>query len=65
MVLIIIFLISIVISAYHVGIENNIFPEFSGCTVDNINIMTQKAWFQFVMINFTIMAGIRLATSST
>ena len=31
------FLISIAISGYHVGIENNIFSEFSGCTNENLN----------------------------
>ena len=36
--LIIIFIISSVLSGYHVGIENNIFEEFSGCTGNNINI---------------------------
>ena len=35
--LIVVFLLSLVLSSYHVGIENNIFPEFSGCTGDNIN----------------------------
>ena len=35
--LIIIFLSSIVISGYHIGIENNIFLEFSGCTNENLN----------------------------
>ena len=33
-----IFLISILLSGYHVGIENNIFQEFKGCTSPNINI---------------------------
>ena len=36
--LILIFLISIGLSGYHVGIENGIFEEFSGCTSENINI---------------------------
>ena len=36
--LIIIFIISSILSGYHVGIENNIFEEFSGCTGNNINI---------------------------
>ena len=33
------FLISIVLSGYHVGIENNIFKEFSGCTNNNIDLV--------------------------
>tara|TARA_B100000029_G_C17518791_1_gene939045 strand:+ start:536 stop:1012 length:477 start_codon:yes stop_codon:yes gene_type:complete len=39
---IITFLISTIISGYHFGIENNIFPEFSGCTNDTLNL-TQKS----------------------
>ena len=34
----IIFLISVLISGYHYGIENNIFKEFSGCTDNSIEI---------------------------
>ena len=37
-VLIIIFVSSTFLSGYHVGIENNIFKEFSGCTNNNLNI---------------------------
>tara|TARA_B100000131_G_scaffold274782_1_gene276945 strand:- start:330 stop:806 length:477 start_codon:yes stop_codon:yes gene_type:complete len=33
--LIAIFILSIIISGYHFGIENNIFKEFSGCSVNN------------------------------
>ena len=33
---------SIVISGYHLGIENNIFTEFSGCKNENLNT-TDKA----------------------
>ena len=40
--LIVNFLFSIAISGYHVGIENNIFIEFSGCVNKNLNI-TNKA----------------------
>ena len=32
------FTVSLILSIYHTGIENNIFPEFTGCTSDNINI---------------------------
>ena len=31
------FLSSLFISGYHLGIENNIFTEFSGCTNENLN----------------------------
>ena len=40
--LILTFLISILISGYHVGIENNIFDEFSGCTNSNINTIDKE-----------------------
>ena len=36
--LILTFTFSIALSGYHVGIENNIFNEFSGCTNNNLNI---------------------------
>ncbi len=36
--LLILFIISAILSGYHVGIENSIFEEFSGCTSENINI---------------------------
>ena len=36
--LIILFIISAILAGYHVGIENSIFEEFSGCTSENINI---------------------------
>lgn len=36
--LLILFIISTILSGYHVGIENDIFEEFSGCTSENINI---------------------------
>ena len=36
------FLISLIISGYHVGIENSIFPEFSGCTANNLNIIDKE-----------------------
>ena len=29
------------LSGYHVGIENNIFKEFSGCTSNNTNIINK------------------------
>ena len=36
--LLILFIISAILAGYHVGIENSIFEEFSGCTSENINI---------------------------
>tara|TARA_B100000579_G_scaffold381971_1_gene350854 strand:+ start:372 stop:851 length:480 start_codon:yes stop_codon:yes gene_type:complete len=36
------FLISAILSGYHVGIENNVFKEFSGCTNDNINLINKE-----------------------
>ena len=36
--LLILFIISTILSGYHVGIENGIFEESSGCTSENINI---------------------------
>ena len=40
--LILIFVISFVISGYHVGIENEFFKEFSGCTNKNINLLDKS-----------------------
>ena len=36
--LLILFIISTILAGYHVGIENSIFEEFSGCTNENTNI---------------------------
>tara|TARA_Y100001970_G_scaffold233020_1_gene290288 strand:- start:2293 stop:2760 length:468 start_codon:yes stop_codon:yes gene_type:complete len=36
------FLLSLILSIYHVGIENYIFPEFSGCSADNLNIIDKQ-----------------------
>ena len=36
------FLISIILSGYHLGIENNIFKEFSGCSNENINLIDKE-----------------------
>ena len=41
-VIFIIFLISTLISGYHYGIENNIFDEFSGCTVNTLEIIDKS-----------------------
>ena len=37
--IIITFLLSVLISGYHYGIENNIFEEFSGCTSNSLKIV--------------------------
>ena len=36
------FLLSLILSGYHVGIENDIFAEFSGCTASNLNIIDKE-----------------------
>ncbi len=36
------FLISIILSGYHLGIENNVFKEFSGCSNENINLIDKE-----------------------
>ena len=36
------FLISLVLSGYHFGIENNIFPEFSGCSANNLEVTNKE-----------------------
>ena len=37
----IIFLISVLVSGYHYGIENNIFEEFSGCATNSLEIVNK------------------------
>ena len=36
------FLLSLILASYHSGIENNFFPEFSGCTANNLNIVDKE-----------------------
>lgn len=36
--IIVTFFISFILSGYHVGIENNIFPEYKECSVENLNV---------------------------
>ena len=36
------FLISFILSGYHVGIENAIFQEFSGCTSNNMDLIKKE-----------------------
>ena len=64
-----IFLISLVLSGYHVGIENEFFNEFSGCTNENINLMDKSKILNSLQnetnscknVNFKIL-GMSLAT---
>ncbi len=63
------FLISFFLSIYHVGIENNIFPEFSGCTVENLSVVDKELLLETLNditpnckdVTFTII-GLSLAT---
>ncbi len=63
------FIFSSILSGYHVGIENNIFSEFSGCTNSNINLIDKtqiidslnKSMPSCKEINFRIF-GLSLAT---
>ena len=67
--LIIAFISSILISGYHVGIENNIFTEFSGCTNNSLNTIDKTELLQSLNnllpnckdVNFKIL-GLSLAT---
>ena len=36
------FLVSLILSGYHAGIENNIFSEFSGCKVNNLDVISKE-----------------------
>ena len=40
--LIVIFISSLILSGYHLGIENNIFSEFSGCSNQSLNIIDKS-----------------------
>ena len=40
--IVLIFSISVLISGYHYGIENNIFEEFSGCTASTLEIIDKS-----------------------
>ena len=39
LLIILIFTLSFLISGYHYGIENNFFEEFSGCSINNLDIL--------------------------
>ena len=41
-IIVVIFSISVLISGYHYGIENNIFEEFSGCTASTLEIIDKS-----------------------
>ena len=68
-ILVVTFLSSIIISAYHVGIENGIFLEFSGCTNKNLNTIDKSELLENLSnflpnckdVNFRIF-GLSLAT---
>ena len=67
--LIITFFISTILSGYHVGIENNIFSEFSGCTSNSLNITDKSKILESLSnnmpgckeVNFRVF-GLSLAT---
>ena len=49
----IIFLISVLISGYHYGIESNIFKEFSGCAVNSLEIVDKTELLNSLNNNVT------------
>ena len=51
--IVIIFSISALISGYHFGIENNIFKEFSGCSVDSMEIINKDELLKSLSKNVT------------
>ena len=51
--IIIIFSISVLISGYHYGIENNIFEEFSGCTTNSLEIVDKTELLKSLNDNVT------------
>ena len=67
--LIITFFISTILSGYHVGIENNIFSEFSSCTSNSLNITDKSKILESLSnnmpgckeVNFRVF-GLSLAT---
>lgn len=67
--LIITFLTSLIISAYHTGIENDFFQEFSGCKSENLNTIDKTELLRSLNnilpnckdVNFRIF-GLSLAT---
>jgi len=67
--LLIIFFLSLLLSGYHFGIEQEIFSEFSGCTGDSINITDKNELLELLNsevnscknVDFRIL-GLSLAT---
>ena len=63
------FILSFMLSGYHVGIEKNIFKEFSGCTAENLDIIDKEQLLKALDsiipnckdVTFTII-GLSLAT---
>ena len=51
--IVIIFSISVLISGYHYGIENNIFKEFSGCAVNSLEIVDKTELLNSLNNNVT------------
>lgn len=68
-IILIIFLISFILSLYHVGIEQGVFPEFSGCVTDLSNITDKEKLLESLRetppnckdVNFKLI-GLSLAT---
>ena len=68
-ILILTFLSSTILSGYHLGIENNVFKEFSGCTNESLNTIEKEEILKSLNtflpnckdINFKIF-GLSLAT---
>ncbi len=66
---ILIFLISVLLSGYHIGIENGFFSEFTGCKNDNLKIVDKESLLEAIKnqnisckdVNFRIF-GFSLAT---
>ena len=67
--LIVIFISSLILSGYHLGIENSIFSEFSGCSNQSLNIIDKSKLLENLNsylpnckdVNFRIF-GLSLAT---
>ena len=51
--IVVIFSISVLISGYHYGIENNIFEEFSGCTASTLEIIDKSELLKSLNDNVT------------
>ena len=51
--IVIIFSLSFFISGYHLGIENNIFQEFSGCTANSLEIIDKSEILKSLNSNIT------------